>query len=362
MFSSLLLIGFPVAAFALVEGASSLLLFARDTIGVVQQAPPDRELGTEYDADLGWVGKKSFAAPDMYGPGVGLHTNARGFRGRDVVEPAVPAGKRRLVCSGNSFTLGQGVADAETWCALLATAVLQTVNMGQVGYGIDQAYLWYRRDARTIDHSVQVLAVVTDDFRRMGLDMFLGHAKPTLAVQGDSLAVVGVPSPRGGARGGVSFGRVVQSLRSAQLFARLTNEPSEAPGPAPRLTAGQTREVLTRLIADLQRLNKAKQSQLVLVYLPIERDFINEASRHWRDEMRTVADSLGVPFIDLIPALRELSYSIVQSLYVQRRTPGDEDAGFTSAGHKWAADRIRDRLENMRILPVTAATADEVAR
>ncbi len=354
----LLLVGLPVAAFALVEGASSLVLLARDGISAFQQPPSEYEISTEYDAELGWVAKKSLAAPDMYGRGVALHTNDRGFRGRGVVADAVPAGKQRLVCSGDSFALGHGVGDADTWCSQLANPAVETVNMGQVGYGIDQAYLWYRRGARTMDHSVHILAVVTDDFRRMGLDRFLGYAKPTLTVDGDSLAVVGVPTPRGGARVGASIGRVVQSLRSALLVARLTNRETAAPPAAARLTAAQTRAVLARLIADLRRLNAAKQSRLVLVYLPVERDFINEAARPWRAQMRSIADSLDVPFIDLIPALRELPYPTVQSLYVHQSVPGYEDIGqFTAAGNRWAADRIRDHLGNLGILPPTAATA-----
>lgn len=147
-------------------------------------------LNTEYDPDLGWISKKSFAAQDMYGPGVALHTNARGFRGQDAVADSVATGKRRVVCSGDSFTLGHGVADEETWCSVLGSDALETVNMGQLGYGIDQAYLWYMRDARTLDHHVHLLAFVTDDFRRMALDRFLGYAKPLLSPQGDSLGVV----------------------------------------------------------------------------------------------------------------------------------------------------------------------------
>ena len=29
--------------------------------------------------------------------------------------------------------------------------------MGQGGYGIDQAYLWYKRDGTKLDHDVQIL-------------------------------------------------------------------------------------------------------------------------------------------------------------------------------------------------------------
>lgn len=53
----------------------------------------------------------------------------------------VPPGRYASSARGGSFTLGYGVGDADTWCALLQTIDprLETVNMGQAGYGLDQA-------------------------------------------------------------------------------------------------------------------------------------------------------------------------------------------------------------------------------
>ena len=39
----------------------------------------------------------------------------------------------------------------------------ETINMGQVGYGVDQAFLWYRRDADDLDVDVQFLAFIPND-------------------------------------------------------------------------------------------------------------------------------------------------------------------------------------------------------
>lgn len=76
------------------------------------------------------MAKKSFSSPNFYGPGVGLNTNSRGFRGMMPVSDAVPNGKLRIVCSGDSFTLGWGVGDDEAWCAQLASDETDVVNMG----------------------------------------------------------------------------------------------------------------------------------------------------------------------------------------------------------------------------------------
>ena len=51
----------------------------------------------------------------------------------------MPPGKTRIICSGDSFTLGFGVDNEHTWPQQLAArnANLETVNMGQGGYGAD---------------------------------------------------------------------------------------------------------------------------------------------------------------------------------------------------------------------------------
>ncbi len=317
------------------------------------QSMAAEQINTEYDADLGWGAKKSFAAPNMYGPGVALHTNARGFRGREAVEDAVPEGNRRVVCSGDSFTLGHGVGDTETWCAFLSTGDLQTVNMGQVGYGIDQAYLWYLRDGRPLAHHVHILAFVTDDFRRMALDRFTGYGKPVLSLKGDSIGVIGVPVPRRDGPRAARFKRVVQSLRFSEFLRRLTN--ADAMGTdtrVARLTNAEIREVTARLVADLARVNASKGSRFVLVYLPIERDFVNEAARPWRDQMRAVADSLGVPLVDLIPELRKRAQQDVTTLFIQPKgaLPPDGMGHFTPDGHRWVAQHIRERLDSLGAL------------
>ncbi len=348
---AILLVGIPAAGFVALEGLSSLALFARATFVAARPLFPE-EVSTQYDSEFGWVAKKSFSSPNMYGPGVGLNTNSRGFRGMMPVSDAVPNGKLRLVCSGDSFTLGWGVADNETWCAQLASDELDVVNMGQGGYGIDQAYLWYRRDGLTLDHDIHILAFVTHDFSRMAMDRFLGYAKPRLVVDADSLRLVGVPVPRRDrARFARRFGRAAQELRTAQLVSGLTRRlgTSEGGDPPPP-EAGGTRDVFARLVRQLHRINDAKQSRLVLVYLPGIDDFTNDAALAWRNATRRIADSLGVTFIDLIPELRKRERLDVQNMYFGER---DEmhfvgaTGHFNATGNLWAAALIRARLDSL---------------
>ena len=351
-FIGILCLGIPAAAFAALEGISSLVLFTRAAFIATRPLFPE-EVSTEYDSEFGWIAKKSFSSPSLYGPGVGLSTNARGFRGIAPVADEVPNGKRRLVCSGDSFTLGWGVADNETWCSQLSSVNLDAVNMGQGGYGIDQAYLWYRRDGRTLEHDVHLLAFVTHDFARMAMDRFLGYAKPRLVIDADSLRVAGVPVVRRDkARLARRFERAVKTLRTSELVGGLTRGSATPRSDLPPDSAG-TRAVFAHLVAQLDQLNRAKKSRLVLVYLPTIDDFTNDGAKAWREQTRLIADSLDVTFIDLIPELRTLSKSEAQQLYFTER---DEmrfvgaTGHFNVAGNRWAAQAIKRRLDSLGIV------------
>jgi len=143
-----LFLSLTAVAFWLFEGLCSFVWVSSRIVGTRLTA---ERLHTRYDAELGWISIPNVSLPDLYGPGIGLTTNADGFRGPLPVEDRDP-GTSRVICSGDSFTLGYGVGDLDTWCHQLAALDpgLRTVNMGQGGYGVDQAYLWYKRDGRTL--------------------------------------------------------------------------------------------------------------------------------------------------------------------------------------------------------------------
>ena len=92
------------------------MLLARD---IMTDASIAERRHTKYDPDLGWVNGPNIHIPNMYGPGVYLKTNSQGFRNNYDFDTAVPNGKYRIICSGDSFTLGYGVDNDHTWCQLL---------------------------------------------------------------------------------------------------------------------------------------------------------------------------------------------------------------------------------------------------
>src|SRR5258708_2619009 len=130
-----ILVLLPFVLLALLEGTISLGRFA---LGLRDRRFFIGEAGhTERDTLLGWINKPNLFRPNEYGKGKSLRIDAQRFRHDGDVSASPPPGRRRVVCSGDSFTYGDGVGDAENWCAMLAAAdtALETINMGQVAYG-----------------------------------------------------------------------------------------------------------------------------------------------------------------------------------------------------------------------------------
>ena len=179
-----------------VEGGSSLLLFFYELPQTSGLKMAER-LHTRYDSDLGWVNIPGKNVPDMYGAGKNVRINSQGFRNNTDIAATIPQGKVRMICSGDSFTFGYGVDNDEAWCSLLGRRNgIETVNMGQGGYGPDQAYLWYLKDGKRLQHNIQIFAVVAPDLVRMLDNNLLGYGKPVFAIENDRLVTKNVPVPR----------------------------------------------------------------------------------------------------------------------------------------------------------------------
>ena len=314
-------------------------------------------LHTRYDPELGWVSLPNVRRIGMYGPGNDLHTNSRGFRGQTEYTQAVPTDRIRLVCSGDSFTLGYGVGDEDTWCHRLQArdARLETVNMGQGGYGIDQAYLWYRRDARDLDHDLHIFAFISDDFRRMTKPTFLGYPKPLLVLQSDTLVIVNKPVPKRSLSGWFTANAdAIGALRiteigqaaSKRLFGNSKSKDEKD------TVFGKATVVMPKLLADLKRLNEQRGSQLVLVYLPSTYDLKSGAPRKWSAFLEEQSRALGVTFIDLYPQFRAMTSDSLQKLFLRA-----EDLEFKAAaghlnrgGNDLVAELIHNELSKRHLL------------
>ena len=282
-------------------------------------------------------------------------TNSQRFRNAADFAPNVPAGRIRVVCSGDSFTLGYGVDNDNTWCQLLTSLDerLETVNLGQGGYGVDQSYLWYERNKNTLKHDVHVFAFITDDFHRMERETFGGYGRPHLILRDGRLVPRDIPVPR------TSYYlpwlttnvRALRELKSVKLIFTSVDLIKRLASPvSPRISASNnagaapvqehTRSIASAIFADLQRTSQDGGSVLVLVYLPTLGDFMTEAATaQWAAFVGDDAKQHGYLFVDLVEELQKTRPDSVRALFNRNH--------YSREGNRYVAAALYRRLRAM---------------
>jgi len=319
------------------EGAASIALAwkdARDEPIVLEM------LHCRHDPDLGWSHKPAVRVRDLYGDGLTLTTNSLGLRSKEEYDFEVPEGRYRVICVGDSFTLGYGVDDEATYEAALEAAEprLQAVNMGQGGYGVDQAFLWYKRDGAKLDHDLLLFVFIAPDWDRMLDDRFNDELpKPVLRTHNGKVEAANVPVPEvpvdaaGGK--GVTLKDVFARLKVRDLLNRAGREPAS---PVPSTAPLPYRELGELMLADLQRLATERGSALALVQLPL-RDRVSGRPVDVASWLQGVSDRLGVPFIDLTLAFDDLPPGEAELYY-------RPDGHYNALGNRLVAQLLLERL------------------
>lgn len=333
------------ALLVVIEGAVSWFLVVRDVVVLPWVAEPY----TRYDPDLGWVNKPNVKLQNMFGTGVWVQTNGQSFRNTSDIAPAVAPGRYRVICSGDSFTFGDGVDNDHTWCQQLAArdARIEPVNLGEGGYGADQAYLRYLRDARDLQHQGHVFAFIADDFVRMEEPLFLGFGKPILTIENGELVARNIPVPSLASKYPwlIAIPRALNATRIGSLFARVL----EKYGPADK-TSGEpqaqrderTRAIIRMMFANLKRMDDARGTRLVLLYQPVLYDLDTARPNPWTKFVEDTARELQILLVNVLDEMR--SRNDAEDLFIQIGTAGGH---YSNAGHALAADVLFERLSEM---------------
>ncbi len=307
--------------FVLLEGFASLML---------AWSVPHKSLLTErthcvYDPLLGWINESNVHVEDLYGQGLGLSTNARALRGRNDVTPTPAPGRFRILCLGDSFTLGHGVDDSATFPAWMERlhASLEAPNMGQGGYGVDQSYLWYRRDAADLEAQVVLLSFIAPDFERMLSERFQGqYPKPRLRVENGQLIYPSEPLPEDWTPTDKVLSRFTDNLSIVELFQQLQWERG-----GPRLTDTSYQPIAEAVLVDLEKLVQERGGRLVLAHIPVRDRNVGytDAVLAW---LKPLAQRIDVPLINLADEFAGF-------------VPGEADSLYLPAGHMNASGNRR---------------------
>lgn len=344
-----------LALLALLEGVISFAVVARS---IATKTNPlfreSRQKMTRFDSELGWAPTAGYRDASAFGPGRGVAIGPQGFRGERSVAKQVAPGRVRAVLAGDSFAFGTGVADAETWGSGLERREprLDVANLAVGGYGCDQAFLRYRRDAAAFEHQLLFFAFITEDLRRMVVPAEWGAEKPQLALRDGKLAALNLPLEQVDPR--MRFlrqaGTFVQELRLVQLATRVAG----VDRPAPNLSLDAAlRELTAALFVELAELAKARGAHLVVIHLPVEGERGGGSIDALGPELAQQVRTQGGDWIDLLDEFRALPEAEHSALFLK---PGTYGAGHYDAA---ACERVAGWIHaELRALPEVARRLD----
>lgn len=334
-----------------VEGLCSIGLLVYDLVFRSQPALAERQ-HTDFHERIGWINVPNRVVPDMYGPGRSVTINGQGYRNRKEFDIAVPSGKLRIVCSGDSFTFGYGVGDDDTWCSVLKrrNPQLEVVNMGQGGYGFDQVYLWYLLDQEQnkLQHQIHFFCLGPNQLVRMRRDRFVGYGKPILKMEADRVVADRVPVPKRAFYVPWLTRNVdlVNSSRTVQLFSRATSRESSENIDDGLMSVGEAAQLAVRALLQLADEHRSRERQLVIVWLPDPAEYRRTAMDPLRSSILRSLQADEIPTIDLVQELRKLSEAQMKTLFIQ---PDEIDyvgaAGhYTEEGNRFFAEKLQSYL------------------
>lgn len=279
-----------------------------------------RSRGVGFDPVLGWrmlphvekVGEFWSARE----PG---RTNAHGWRDGERTR-AKPDGVRRVAALGDSFTFGQGVDRMQRFTELLAQQTgFEVLNFGACGYATDQQLLVFETEAVQFAPDVVLLQVfLGNDLRDIACDRQSGWSKPWFRLEHGALTLVPPEQPW------------TTVVRTRSYVAELLLQAVERGRPSWREAAyWRDRDALPLFVALVQRLAAgvaAHGGLLLLVLAPWCDDTLEPMAGPRDAEVLAALQTLGVPVLDLLPALA---------------VPGADGPMFLPHGHWTAAGHAR---------------------
>ena len=303
----------------------------------------------QYDPEIGWTGKPDAQVENAFGPGKTVTRNNRGFRGKQHTEEHIPEGKLRIICSGDSYTFGMGVDDSETWCHLLGEVDqrIESVNLGEEGYGTDQSFLRYRKEAANIDHDVHIFTILTPDIVRMRESTFLQLPRPQVSqVEGGNLVVANVPVPKPAFkhRTLIALTSIQSKLRITELLGSLSRKKNKV---HTILDLEGTKDLLHVIMTETKTLTDKGGSVLVVVYLPYDHEENSHPYSPYAYASK-IAEEEHLFFIDLVSFYKGLAHQTKQSFFLTNAetTHPTAPGHYSVMGNKIIAQQLYNQLSS----------------
>lgn len=175
-------------------------LFIRNRLPVYVQEPGHELTGHRYlyDEVYGWKNIPGWQARTINQP---LSINSKGLRDREYPYQK-PAGTKRILVLGDSYTWGYGVANDEIYTEVLEQSLqkkhphYEVLNGGVSGWGTDQQYLFLITEGLKYSPDLVIVAHFINDLEEILQTESYGLQKPMCRLQGTNLIPSNLPVPK----------------------------------------------------------------------------------------------------------------------------------------------------------------------
>ena len=174
--------------------------YIKDRLPLYVQEPGHDLTGHRYlfDEVYGWENIPNWQATTIGQP---LSINSKGLRDREYPYQK-PAGTKRILVLGDSYTWGYGVGNTEIYTEVLEkmlaneSSPYEVINAGVSGWGTDQQYLFLVREGLKYSPDLVIVAHFINDLEEILHTEMYGLQKPMFVLRGNQLVLSNVPVPK----------------------------------------------------------------------------------------------------------------------------------------------------------------------
>jgi len=143
---------------------SNMIITGKDKLPAIDKNGLNKFLKIGYDPELGWVRKPNTSKTEKSFSGVSsYHINSYGSRRNPTHENL----RIKVDTFGDSYTFGRHINDNETWQFWLAEFLKCNVtNFGVGNYGLDQAFLRFKRESGSLKGNIVIMGIVPETIKR----------------------------------------------------------------------------------------------------------------------------------------------------------------------------------------------------
>jgi hypothetical protein len=141
--------------------------------------------------------------------------------------------------------------------------------------------------------------------------------------------------------------RAINNLNSVKMLNAIRRKfYSKGKGPSRNERIDNGRAIAIKIFEGLNRVNTSKGSMLIVVYLPVRKDLVQDGGSNssLRTFLASELSARGIAFIDLVDDLKRLPSQETEKMFISKLTYPYSRGHYSEAGNQYIANIIYKRL------------------